>query len=47
MHPPFAYWCSAGDLRRANGLLHHYGFLLREGGSLTVRVYNLLMKVPH
>ncbi|KAB2629522.1 pentatricopeptide repeat-containing protein [Pyrus ussuriensis x Pyrus communis] len=34
----------AGDLRRANGLLHHYGFLLREGGSLTVRVYNLLMK---
>ncbi|KAM0986963.1 hypothetical protein ACFXTH_011166 [Malus domestica] len=35
----------AGDLRRSNGLLHHYGFLLREGGSLTVRVYNLLMKV--
>ncbi|KAH0989741.1 hypothetical protein GBA52_001224 [Prunus armeniaca] len=34
----------AGDLRRANGLLAHYGFLLREGGSLTLTVYNLLMK---
>ncbi|XP_040363743.1 pentatricopeptide repeat-containing protein At5g10690 isoform X6 [Rosa chinensis] len=34
----------AGDLRRANGLLARYGFLLREGGSLSLRVYNLLMK---
>ncbi|XP_050364642.1 pentatricopeptide repeat-containing protein At5g10690 [Argentina anserina] len=34
----------AGDLRRANGLLARYGFLLREGGSLSLTVYNLLMK---
>lgn len=34
----------AGDLRRANGLLARYGFLLREGGSLSLSVYNLLMK---
>ncbi|KAJ7966045.1 Pentatricopeptide repeat-containing protein [Quillaja saponaria] len=34
----------AGDLRRANGLLARYGFLLREGGSPSVSVYNLLMK---
>ncbi|KAK4338058.1 hypothetical protein RND71_042545 [Anisodus tanguticus] len=32
----------AGDLRRANGLLARYGFVLHEGGS--VLVYNLLMK---
>ncbi|XVE97263.1 hypothetical protein REPUB_Repub03eG0005100 [Reevesia pubescens] len=34
----------AGDLRRANGLLARYGFLLREGGSPSVFTYNLLMK---
>ncbi|EEF46790.1 pentatricopeptide repeat-containing protein, putative [Ricinus communis] len=34
----------AGDLRRANGLLARYGFLLREGGSAPVLIYNLLMK---
>lgn len=33
-----------GDLRRANGLLARYGFLLHEGGSPSVRIYNLLMK---
>ncbi|KAJ8526610.1 hypothetical protein K7X08_029087 [Anisodus acutangulus] len=33
---------SAGDLRRANGFLARYGFVLHEGGS--VLVYNLLMK---
>lgn len=38
---------SAGDLRRANGLLARYGFLLHEGGSPSVRIYNLLMKVFH
>lgn len=37
--------CSAGDLRRANGLLARYGFLLRDGGNLSVLLYNLLMKV--
>lgn len=36
---------SAGDLRRANGLLSRYGFFLREGGSLSVTAYNMLMKV--
>lgn len=36
--------CSAGDLRRANGLLARYGFLLREGGNPSVLLYNLLMK---
>ncbi|OAY27568.1 hypothetical protein MANES_16G135400v8 [Manihot esculenta] len=34
----------AGDLRRANGLLARYGFLLREGGNPPVLIYNLLMK---
>ncbi|XP_031276422.1 pentatricopeptide repeat-containing protein At5g10690 isoform X2 [Pistacia vera] len=34
----------AGDLRRANGLLARYGFLLREGGNPSVLLYNLLMK---
>ncbi|XWS70569.1 hypothetical protein CRYUN_Cryun03dG0058700 [Craigia yunnanensis] len=34
----------AGDLRRANGLLARYGFLLREGGSPSISTYNLLMK---
>ncbi|KAL5559389.1 hypothetical protein UlMin_035600 [Ulmus minor] len=34
----------AGDVRRANGLLARYGFFLREGGSLSVTAYNLLMK---
>ncbi|GKV16315.1 hypothetical protein SLEP1_g26973 [Rubroshorea leprosula] len=34
----------AGDLRRANGLLARYGFLLREGGNPSVSAYNLLMK---
>ena len=38
---------SAGDLRRANGLLSRYGFFLREGGSLSVTTYNILMKVLH
>lgn len=41
------YFCfsSAGDLRRANGLLARYGFVLHEGGYPLVLVYNLLMKV--
>ncbi|CAN4128234.1 unnamed protein product [Withania somnifera] len=34
----------AGDLRRANGLLARYGFVLHEGGYPSVLVYNLLMK---
>ncbi|XP_031738823.1 pentatricopeptide repeat-containing protein At5g10690 isoform X2 [Cucumis sativus] len=34
----------AGDMRRANGLIARYGFLLREGGNLSISVYNLLMK---
>ncbi|KAJ9167593.1 hypothetical protein P3X46_019212 [Hevea brasiliensis] len=34
----------SGDLRRANGLLARYGFLLREGGNPPVLIYNLLMK---
>ncbi|KAL1168185.1 hypothetical protein V6Z11_A05G068100 [Gossypium hirsutum] len=34
----------AGDLRRANGLLARFGFLLREGGSSSILTYNLLMK---
>ncbi|XP_028781243.1 pentatricopeptide repeat-containing protein At5g10690 [Neltuma alba] len=34
----------AGDLRRANGLLARYGYVLREGGSFSVSVYNLLIK---
>ncbi|XWS72825.1 hypothetical protein CRYUN_Cryun02cG0073600 [Craigia yunnanensis] len=34
----------AGDLRRANGLLARYGFLLCEGGSPSISTYNLLMK---
>ncbi|TKY58236.1 Pentatricopeptide repeat-containing protein [Spatholobus suberectus] len=33
-----------GDLRRANGLLACYGFVLREGGNFSVSVYNILMK---
>ena len=38
-------FCSAGDMRRANGLIARYGFLLHEGGNLSISVYNLLMKV--
>ncbi|KAE8056508.1 hypothetical protein FH972_013277 [Carpinus fangiana] len=34
----------AGDLRRANGLLARYGFVLREGGSPSISIFNLLMK---
>ncbi|XP_047327073.1 pentatricopeptide repeat-containing protein At5g10690 [Impatiens glandulifera] len=34
----------AGDLRRANGLLARYGFLINEGGSPPILIYNLLMK---
>ncbi|XP_009594574.1 pentatricopeptide repeat-containing protein At5g10690 [Nicotiana tomentosiformis] len=34
----------AGDLRRANGLLARYGYVLHEGGYPSVLVYNLLMK---
>ncbi|XP_048332396.1 pentatricopeptide repeat-containing protein At5g10690 isoform X2 [Ziziphus jujuba] len=34
----------AGDLRRAYGLLAQYGFFLRERGSLSIAVYNLIMK---
>ncbi|KAL5782898.1 hypothetical protein ACOSP7_007927 [Xanthoceras sorbifolium] len=34
----------AGDLRRANGLLARYGFLLRERGNPSVLLYNLLIK---
>ncbi|KAG4933875.1 hypothetical protein JHK87_047877 [Glycine soja] len=33
-----------GDLRRANGLLACYGFVLREGDNFPVSVYNILMK---
>ncbi|XP_022140025.1 pentatricopeptide repeat-containing protein At5g10690 isoform X2 [Momordica charantia] len=33
-----------GDMRRANGLIARYGFILREGGNLSTSVYNLLMK---
>uniref|UniRef100_A0A5B7BNC4 CBS domain-containing protein n=1 Tax=Davidia involucrata TaxID=16924 RepID=A0A5B7BNC4_DAVIN len=33
-----------GDLRRANGLLARYGFVLHGGGSPSILVYNLLMK---
>ncbi|OVA10234.1 CBS domain [Macleaya cordata] len=33
----------AGDLRRANGLLARYHFVLREGGP-SIQMYNLLMK---
>ncbi|KAK3039181.1 hypothetical protein RJ639_029038 [Escallonia herrerae] len=36
---------SAGDLRRSNGLLARYGFVLHEGGSPSISIYNLLMKV--
>ncbi|KAL5184737.1 Pentatricopeptide repeat-containing protein [Glycine soja] len=36
--------CIAGDLRRANGLLACYGFVLREGDNFPVSVYNILMK---
>ncbi|XP_057516537.1 pentatricopeptide repeat-containing protein At5g10690 isoform X2 [Amaranthus tricolor] len=35
---------SAGDLRRANGLLARYGFVFHEGGSPSILIYNLLMK---
>ncbi|CAH2073203.1 unnamed protein product [Thlaspi arvense] len=35
---------SAGDLRRANGLLARYGTLLLERGGPSVLIYNLLMK---
>ncbi|CAK9154534.1 unnamed protein product [Ilex paraguariensis] len=35
---------SAGDLRRANGLLARYGFVLHEDGSPSILFYNLLMK---
>lgn len=41
----FMHCCSAGDLRRASGLLARYGFLLHEGGNPSVLLYNLLMKV--
>ncbi|KAM7265667.1 hypothetical protein ACFE04_003350 [Oxalis oulophora] len=34
----------AGDIRRANGLVARYAFLLREGGSPSTLMYNLLMK---
>ncbi|KAI4377598.1 hypothetical protein MLD38_015197 [Melastoma candidum] len=34
----------AGDLRRANGLLARYGYVLHEGGSPSVLLYNMLMK---
>ncbi|XP_062165554.1 pentatricopeptide repeat-containing protein At5g10690 [Alnus glutinosa] len=34
----------AGDLRRANGLLARFGFVLREAGSPSISIYNLLMK---
>ncbi|GFS44609.1 pentatricopeptide (PPR) repeat-containing protein [Actinidia rufa] len=34
----------AGDLRRANGLLARFGFLLKEGCSPSILIYNLLMK---
>ncbi|GMQ02631.1 hypothetical protein CsSME_00048762 [Camellia sinensis var. sinensis] len=34
----------AGDLRRANGLLARFGFVLNEGGSPSILIYNLLMK---
>ncbi|XP_043710313.1 pentatricopeptide repeat-containing protein At5g10690 [Telopea speciosissima] len=34
----------AGDLRRANGLVARYRFLLHEGGGPSILMYNLLMK---
>ncbi|XP_057960099.1 pentatricopeptide repeat-containing protein At5g10690 [Malania oleifera] len=34
----------AGDLRRANGLLARYGFVLHEGNSPSISLFNLLMK---
>ncbi|XP_059645308.1 pentatricopeptide repeat-containing protein At5g10690 [Cornus florida] len=34
----------AGDLRRANGLLARYDFVLHEGSSPPILIYNLLMK---
>ncbi|GFZ08234.1 pentatricopeptide (PPR) repeat-containing protein [Actinidia rufa] len=34
----------AGDLRRANGLLARFGFLLKEGSSPSILIYNLLLK---
>lgn len=34
----------AGDLRRANGLLARYGYVLHEGGRPSILMYNLLMK---
>jgi len=36
---------SAGDLRRAHGLLARYGFVFREDGKFSVSVYNILIKV--
>lgn len=36
---------SAGDLRRANGLLARYGHALQEGGPPSILTFNLLMKV--
>lgn len=36
---------SAGDLRRANGLLARYGTLLLQHGGPSILIYNLLMKV--
>ncbi|KAL3619069.1 hypothetical protein CASFOL_036639 [Castilleja foliolosa] len=35
---------SAGDLRRANGLLARYGYALQEGGKSSILTFNLLMK---
>ncbi|CAK7354240.1 unnamed protein product [Dovyalis caffra] len=35
---------SAGDLRRAKGLLARYGYLLHEGCNPSISIYNLLMK---
>ncbi|KAL2896820.1 hypothetical protein RDABS01_038604 [Bienertia sinuspersici] len=35
---------TAGDLRRANGLLARYGFVFRESGSPSVLIYNMLIK---
>ncbi|XP_052209423.1 pentatricopeptide repeat-containing protein At5g10690 isoform X2 [Diospyros lotus] len=34
----------AGDLRRANGLLARFGFLLNKGRNPSILIYNLLMK---
>ncbi|XAR71039.1 hypothetical protein NMG60_11028119 [Bertholletia excelsa] len=34
----------SGDVRRANGLLARFGFLLNEGSNPSILIYNLLMK---